>query len=81
MLNDDDARVLRELERQLSLRDPRHCPFPTVPVLCVLLFLAVPMVSLLFGGAGLLVTCAVFAISVSTVLFRRSRRQIRRFDR
>ncbi|MEU4427604.1 DUF3040 domain-containing protein [Actinoplanes sp. NPDC024001] len=65
MPDDDDRRILAELEREFER------PFPTISVLCVLLFLAFPIVMLLFGWPGLLTTIGLFALAVTAVLLRR----------
>lgn len=69
MLDDDERRILAELERDLQEPVPR--PFPTISVLVVLLFLAFPLVTLLFGGPGLIVTVSLFAAAVAIVLLHR----------
>ncbi|MBG0562521.1 DUF3040 domain-containing protein [Actinoplanes aureus] len=69
MLDDDERRILADLEREFQ--EPVERPFPTIPVLCVLLFLAFPLVMLLFGWPGLVITFDLFAASVAIVLLRR----------
>jgi Flp pilus assembly protein TadB len=72
MLSDRDRRILADLERQFEPAGP-GVQFPTIAVLCVLLFLTVPLVTLLFGWPGLLITLDVFAVAVAFVLIRRRR--------
>ncbi|MEU8241328.1 DUF3040 domain-containing protein [Actinoplanes missouriensis] len=72
MLDDDERRILADLERQFE-PGGGEVAFPTIPVLCVLLFLAVPLVMLLFGWPGLLVTVDAFAVALAFVLVRRHR--------
>lgn len=73
MLDDDERRILAELER--DLQEPEERPFPTIAVLCVLLFLAFPLVMLLFGWPGLIITVDLFAVAVAIVLVHRHRRR------
>ncbi|MEU4695118.1 DUF3040 domain-containing protein [Actinoplanes sp. NPDC023714] len=72
MLSDRDRRILADLERQFEPPAP-DVPFPTVAVLCILLFLAVPLVMLLFSWPGLLITVDAFAVAVAYVMIRRYR--------
>ncbi len=72
MLDDNERRILADLERQFE-PSGAAVPFPTIPVLCVLLFLAVPLVMLLFGWPGLLITVDAFAAALAFVLVRRHR--------
>ncbi|WP_229073492.1 DUF3040 domain-containing protein [Actinoplanes sp. DH11] len=72
MLSDNDRRILADLEREFE-PPGSDVPFPTIPVLCILLFLAVPLVTLLFSWHGLLLTVDAFAVTVAYVLIRRHR--------
>ncbi|BBH68764.1 hypothetical protein ACTI_54490 [Actinoplanes sp. OR16] len=72
MLSDRDRRIIADLERQFEPAT-QDVPFPTVTVLCVLLFLTVPLVMLLFSWPGLLIAVDVFAVAVAYVLIRRHR--------
>jgi len=85
MLDEQDRRVLAEIERALSRQDPALAarmraqgedrPFPTVLALCILLYVMLPMVMLMFGWIAALVTFDVFAVTVAVVLaWRRLRR-------
>ena len=81
-MSDDD--VLADLERHLDVEDPAFLArmhatpptpaFPTIFALCVLLFIAVPPVSLLFGPtAALLVSAAVGAVIAAVITRQRLR--------
>ncbi|MFC7529895.1 DUF3040 domain-containing protein [Actinoplanes sp. GCM10030250] len=84
MLDDKERRILAALERDLTHGDPGFAarmagsgeerPFPAVSALCVLLFLAFPLVMLLFGWRGMVITLDVFAVALAVVLIRRRRR-------
>ncbi|WP_328469354.1 dolichyl-diphosphooligosaccharide--protein glycosyltransferase subunit 2 [Actinoplanes sp. NBC_00393] len=71
MLDDDERRILADLER--DFQEPEERPFPTISVLCVGLFIAFPIVMLLFGWPGLIITLDLFAAAVAIVLLRRRR--------
>jgi hypothetical protein len=77
-MSDDD--VLAGLERHLAAEDPAFLarmhatspmPFPTIFVLCVLLFLTVPLVSLLFGPGTALCTSTAVTAAIAGVTARR----------
>ncbi len=83
MLNDDERRALADLERHLQ-HDPEFAArmdglaatptvpaFPVVPVLCAGLFIAVPLVMMLFGWAGVIILLYAFATAIAVVVFRR----------
>lgn len=72
MLDDEERRILADLEREFQV--PEERPFPTVSVLCVLLFLAFPLVMLLFSWPGLTITVGLFAVALLIVLVHRLRR-------
>lgn len=82
MLDDRDRRALQEIERHLAQHDPALVarlsappvaarPFPTLLVLCALLYVALPIMTLLFGRTGAATTAAVFVAVVLLVLLRR----------
>jgi hypothetical protein len=77
MLNDDDRRLLADLEQRVRLGDPEFAArtaaprFPTLSVLGAALFVLVPPVFLLFGRPGLLVTVHLFLGAVVAVLVHR----------
>jgi DUF3040 family protein len=81
-MTDDD--VLADLERRLAAEDPaflarmhRTSPAPTFPsifVLCVLLFIATPPISLLFGPSAALWASAAVGAVIAAVITRRRRR-------
>ncbi|GIF07395.1 DUF3040 domain-containing protein [Actinoplanes siamensis] len=83
MLNDNERRALADLERHLEhdpdftarMNDlagiPAEPAFPIVPVLCALLFIAIPLTMLLFGWPGVVVVLDLFAAAVAVVLIRR----------
>jgi Flp pilus assembly protein TadB len=86
---DEQARqALHDIERNLVREDPvfaarmraeaRETPrFPTVSALCASLYILIPIVMILFGSPGVVVTVDVFAIAIGTVLIRRHRRHRR----
>lgn len=86
MVNDKDRRAFADLEQRVLLSDPEwaarsavHSPgpdagFPTLAVLCAVLFVLVPPVFLLFGRLGLLLAVYAFFTAVVAVLIRRHRR-------
>jgi NADH:ubiquinone oxidoreductase subunit 3 (subunit A) len=83
MLDGQARSALDDIERHLTRQDPAFAQrlragvpastysFPTVFILCVLLFLTLPIVTLLFGWAGTTVTLHLFALSIVVVLVRR----------
>jgi hypothetical protein len=81
-MNDNDGRTIAELEHRIHLSDPEFAArmiagahaevrFPTLAVLCAVLFVLVPPVMLLFGWLGLIVTLDLFLAAVAVVLIRR----------
>jgi hypothetical protein len=88
MLDEQEQRALEEIEQGLSRQDPAFAvrmgrrredrPFPTVLALCVSLYIALPMVTMLFGWVAAVVTFDIFAVIVAVVLARRGiRRTVR----
>jgi hypothetical protein len=85
MLDEHDRRVLAQIERGLSRQDPalaarmrgqrENRPFPTIFVLCVVLYVLLPMLTMLLGWIAALVTFDVFAVVIALVLARRSRKR------
>jgi hypothetical protein len=81
MLDDHDRRALRDIERGLTRQDPLLAArmgtpvdarrFPTVSILCVLLYLSLPLVSLLFGWPATVATLSSFAVTIATVVIHR----------
>ena len=88
MLDERERRVLAEIERGLSRKDPAFAirmratgedrPAPTVLALCISLYVALPMVMLLFGWVAAVVTLDAFAVVIAVVLARRRSRRARR---
>ncbi|GLY02119.1 MULTISPECIES: DUF3040 domain-containing protein [Actinoplanes] len=84
MLDESEARALEDIERRLC-SDPRFVrrmrgpgplrPFPTVSVLCLTAFLALPFVALFGGPQAALIHADVAAVLVVTVLAWRHRRR------
>ncbi|MEV6348233.1 DUF3040 domain-containing protein [Actinoplanes sp. NPDC051851] len=85
MLDDNERRALAELEQRVVQADPEFAarmssdpgderPFPTIPVLCALLFISTPLVMLLFGWPGVVIAIDLFAASLAVTLIRRNRR-------
>ncbi len=84
MLEEKDRRELADIEQRLCAADPAFarrmsstslpCPFPTVSVLCVGAFLALPFVGLFLGPVAALVAVNVAAALVTTILVARRRR-------
>ena len=70
MLDDDERRILADLEQQFQVAER---PFPAIPVLCAGLFICVPLVMLLFGWPGVVIVLDLFAAAVAVVLIRRRR--------
>ena len=84
MLDDREQRILADLERGLVADDPDLAarmagvadrPFPTIAALCALLFIAFPLVMLLYGWPGMGATLGTFAVTVAAVLIRRRTRR------
>jgi hypothetical protein len=86
MLDDQDRRSLREIENGVARDDPAFArsfhhawadtpPVPVVLLLCVALYIAAPLVSLLFGWRGLVVLVAAFLIALAVALVHRRRRR------
>jgi DUF3040 family protein len=84
MLNDQDRRALRDIERALTRQDPvlaarMRAPigarrFPTVSFLCVVLYLSLPLVTLLFGWPVAVATLGIVAVAIATKVIHRRRR-------
>ncbi|GAA2896150.1 hypothetical protein Acy02nite_61690 [Actinoplanes cyaneus] len=84
-MNDHERRALADLERHLQhdaefaarmstfagVPAAAEQASPAVPVLCALLFIAVPLVMLLFGWVGVLIVLDLFAAAVAVILIRR----------
>ena len=87
MLEEKDRRALDAMEQHLRAADPAFVarmtagpagrPFPTIAVLCAVVFLSLPFVGLFLGPTAALVTADVAAIAVVVILARRHRRQHR----
>ncbi|GIF13694.1 DUF3040 domain-containing protein [Actinoplanes teichomyceticus] len=85
MLEEKDRRALADIELHLCADDPEFARrmraddrrFPTVSVLCVLVFLTLPFVGLFSGPGAVLVTVNVAAVVVTTILLIRGRRRRR----
>ncbi len=87
-MNDRERRSLADLERHLQ-HDPDFAArmdtlagvpapepaSPVVPILSALLFIAVPLVMMFFGWAGVVVLLDVFAATVAVILIRRRARR------
>ncbi|WP_436520816.1 DUF3040 domain-containing protein [Actinoplanes sp. HUAS TT8] len=83
-MNEHERRTLADLERHLE-HDPDFAArinqlagvpgpelaFPIVPVLCALLFIALPLVMMFFGWAGVIVLVDLFMAVVAVILIRR----------
>jgi len=84
MLDDQDRRTLESLERHLAATDPGFAArmrgtaprprFPLLPVLLLVLFALVPIVSLLFGPAAALTTILAGLAGIGIVGLVRRRR-------
>ncbi|GIE91419.1 DUF3040 domain-containing protein [Actinoplanes regularis] len=84
MLEEKDRRELAEIEQRLCAADPDFarrmsstsmpCPFPTVSVLCVGAFLALPFVGLFLGPVAALVALNGTVALVAGILVNRRRR-------
>ncbi|KUL22437.1 DUF3040 domain-containing protein [Actinoplanes awajinensis] len=78
MLEEQDSRVLADIERRLCSTDPAFArrmrsgtggrAFPAVSVVCVLAFLALPFVGLFLGPRGALLVLDAAAILVMVIL-------------
>ena len=87
MLEEKDRRVLADIERRLCATDPAFarrmrsgaagCSFPTVSVVCVLVFLALPFVGLFLGPRAALIAIDVTTIVVMTIMAVRFSRRLR----
>lgn len=86
MLNDDDRRMLADLEQRVHLSDPEFAArmtapraaearFPALTLLVAGLFILVPPTMLLFGWPGLIVIVDLFLGAVAVVLIHRHRRR------
>ena len=88
MLDDQDRRTLEALERRLVRSDPefaarmRGTPsgsrLPRVSLVCLLLFAAVPVMSLLFGPRIALVTILIGPVALAAIGLVARRRARRR---
>lgn len=76
MLHDQERRALYEIQASLAAEDPlfarRMQPqdqavFPAVPVLCAAVFIATPIVALLFGWRPGLLVLLLAALAVIAV--------------
>ena len=80
-LDHDDRHRLSEIEHHLALDDPAFAarmrtqtgnrPFPTLSVLCALLYIFTPIVMVLGGPRAGLITTAAFVVSIMVILIRR----------
>jgi hypothetical protein len=85
MLEERDRRALADIEQRLCAGDPGFarrmrsspCPFPTLSVLCVAAFLALPFVGLFLGPRAVLIAMNVTAVMVMVVVVSRSLRRPR----
>ena len=85
MLNDDDRRILADLEHRVHLSDPDFATrmavppaeggFPALAAIGAALFVLIPPMMLLFGRPGLLVTVELLLGAAAVVLIRRYRRR------
>ncbi|WP_430783401.1 DUF3040 domain-containing protein [Actinoplanes sp. G11-F43] len=83
-MSDDDRQVIADLEKRILLSDPEFAArmadqpagvrFPTVSVLCAILFILVPPVMLLFGWPGLIIVVDLFIAALVAVLLHRRQR-------
>jgi len=81
MLDEQERRALEQIEQGLSRQDPAFAArmgrpgddrrFPTILALCVSLYIALPMATMLFGWVAAVITFDVFAVILAVVLARR----------
>jgi hypothetical protein len=81
MLGDQDRHALQDIERHLSDEDPAFAsrmggapesrPLPTILLLSMLLYVALPMAVFFFGRTGAVLTLLLFTLAVLVVLLRR----------
>jgi len=78
VLSDRDRRALQGIETDLARSDPAFAArmrgkrrTASVIVLCALLYIATPLVALLFGWTGVLMAAAVVAAAISALFLPR----------